>query len=129
MKAQGQRPVKTFSIGFNESGYDEAPHAKAVARHLGVDHTEHYVTPDQALEIVPHLTEWYDEPFSDSSQIPTFLVSQLARRHVTVTLSGDGGDESFGGYNRYFYGAELWNKTNRVPMALRNIIQIGRAHV
>jgi asparagine synthase (glutamine-hydrolysing) len=125
MQAQSNVPIKTFSIGQEENGYNEAAEAAAVARHLCTDHTELYATPAQTLAIIPRLPAMYDEPFADSSQIPTFLVAELARAKVTVSLSGDGGDEIFGGYNRHTWGASLWNQLSQIPRPLRGLGAFG----
>ena len=125
MQAQSAQPVQTFSIGVQSKNIDEAQHAKAVAEYLGTDHTELYVTPNDALKVVPLLPNIWDEPFSDSSQIPTLLVSKLAREHVTVSLSGDGGDELFAGYNRHIVGPEVWEKAQRLPLKLRQAVRLG----
>lgn len=119
------RPVQTFTVGFDEAGFDEAPYALAVARHLGTEHHEIRIKADDARAVIPLLPVLYDEPFADSSQIPTYLVCQAARQSVTVALSGDAGDELFGGYNRYFWGARVWKRLSWMPSLLREILGTG----
>jgi asparagine synthase (glutamine-hydrolysing) len=123
MQKHSSRPVRTYTVGFAESAYDEADQARAVARHLGTEHTEVLLRPEDALGVIPELPTMYDEPFADSSQIPTLLVCRSARQFVTVAVSGDGGDESFGGYNRYIWWRQLWRSSRRMPSALRPLAQ------
>jgi asparagine synthase (glutamine-hydrolysing) len=122
MQTKSSRPVKTFTIGFHEHDYNEAAHAKRIAQHLGTEHTELYVSPQEALDVVPLLPSMYDEPFADVSQIPTFLVSKLARQSVTVSLSGDGGDQLFGGYNRYSLTKSMSKYFRSIPRPLRKLV-------
>ena len=125
MVENSDRPIKTFTIGFAEKGFDEAPFAKAIAKHLGTDHTELYVEPGHALELVDKLPYWYDEPFADSSQIPTAMVCELTRKFVTVVLTGDGGDELFAGYDRYQIGLDMWKRANIAPQIMRKLVAQG----
>lgn len=125
MKDVSLGEVNTYTIGFEDKAFDEAPYAKAIAEHLGTRHTEFYVTPQDAERLIPKLPEIYDEPFADSSQIPTSLVSSLTRQHVTVALSGDGGDELFAGYPRYQTTAGLWQTMSNIPMPVRHIAAGG----
>ena len=125
MQAQSALPIQTFTIGFDEPGFDESPHAQAVAQHLKTDHRCLRVTSEHARDVIATLPTMYDEPFADSSQIPTHLVAKLAREHVTVALSGDAGDELFGGYNRYTMTPPLWKRVGWVPFALRKVLGHG----
>ncbi len=125
MQASSDRPVRTFSIGFEDEAYNEAHYAAEVARHLGTDHTEMILRSADALAVVPKLPRLYDEPFADASQVPTYLVSAMARQHVTVALSGDGGDELFGGYNRHQWIPRLWRRASPVPAVLRRLAARG----
>ena len=125
MQARSSRPVRTFTVGFENPTFNEGPFAAAVARHLGTNHTELMVTESEAREVIPRLPDLYDEPFADSSQIPTFLLCQAARQHVSVALSGDAGDELFGGYNRYFWGPRIWRRLDWMPLRLRRLLGQG----
>jgi asparagine synthase (glutamine-hydrolysing) len=127
MQARSGRPVKTFTIGFQEQEYNEAPFAREIAAHLGTDHTELYVGPTDLLEVIPKIPKYWDEPFSDSSQIPTFIISELTRQHVTVSLSGDGGDELFAGYRRYIW-ASHWRYIRTIPLFFRKLVARGIRH-
>jgi asparagine synthase (glutamine-hydrolysing) len=122
MQSNSTSKIKSFSIGFEEREFDEAPEAKKIASYLGTDHTELYVSSKEAMAVIPKLSSIYDEPFADSSAIPTYLVSHLAKTKVTVALSGDGGDELFGGYNRYIFVGQFWSKLKFLPFHLRKIV-------
>ena len=122
MQEQSDIPVKTFTIGFNEKGFDEAKYAKSIADHLGTDHTELYINANDAMKVIPDMHSIYCEPFADPTQIPNFIVSRLAKNDVTVALSGDGGDELFGGYSRYNHIDSIWKKINYFPLSTRNLI-------
>ncbi|MBE0469910.1 MAG: asparagine synthase (glutamine-hydrolyzing) [Methyloprofundus sp.] len=125
MQAQSSQKVKTFSIGFDNKAYNEAEHARAVAKYLGTEHFDMYVSGQDALDVIPLLPQIYDEPFADSSQIPTYLVSKIAKQKVTVSLSGDAGDELFGGYSRYQLANKTWNKLNKIPYSVRQALGAG----
>lgn len=125
MQANSRRPVRTFTIGFGEAAYDESPHARAIAQHLGTDHTEVMLDADAALPLVHDISGWFDEPFADSSQLPTYLVARMTRQHVAVALSGDGGDELFGGYPKYAMLDRAWRGVGRLPHPLRALIGRG----
>jgi len=121
MQQESCRPIRSFTIGFDDAAYDESASARQIAAHIGTDHTELFVTPDHVLDLIETLPDLYDEPFSDASQLPTHLVAQITRNHVTVCLTGDGGDEAFAGYNRHFWAPAIWNKISRFPTGLRSL--------
>jgi len=125
MQSQSSKPIDTFTIGFSEDGFDEAIFAKKIAKHLGTNHTELYVTSQDALDVIQKLPQLYDEPFSDSSQIPAYLISEMTKKNVSVSLSGDAGDELFGGYNRYLWTKKIWSKIKFMPIPLRKLISYG----
>jgi asparagine synthase (glutamine-hydrolysing) len=129
MQEASSRPIKTYTIGFAEAPFDETHHAAQVAAHLGTDHSELRLTGDDARTLIPRLVDIFDEPFADPSQLPTLLVSQFARREVTVALCGDGGDELFGGYNRYVYGSQILTRVNRIPRIVRQPVAAGLGSV
>lgn len=129
LQARSGSRIRTFTIGFEQKDFDEAAHARAVARHLGTEHIEHYVSAHEAREVIPSLPDLYSEPFADSSQIPSYLVSRAARRHVTVALSGDGGDELFGGYSRYIWVPRVWRRLRWLPGGLRRTFGAAVQHV
>jgi asparagine synthase (glutamine-hydrolysing) len=122
MQAESSKPIKTFTVGFEEAGFDESPHARAVSEHLGTEHNEFFVSAKQAQAVIPDLPTIYDEPFADSSQIPTHLVCKAARQQVTVVLSGDAGDELFGGYNRYLWAPRIWSRLAWLPFSARQTL-------
>lgn len=125
MQSQSNTPINTFTIGFDDKDFNEAHYAKKIAKHLSTNHTEMYISSKEAINIVPKLSKIYDEPFSDSSQISTFLISQLTKQQVKVALTGDGGDELFCGYNRYIFGEKLWNVSRAIPASLRKVFSSG----
>jgi asparagine synthase (glutamine-hydrolysing) len=122
MQSVSDRPVRTFTIGFDDAAYDEAVHARAVAQHLRTAHTEIVLKPRDALDLVPQVADWFDEPFADSSQLPSYLVSKMTREHVTVALSGDGGDELFAGYPKYGHLGKLWRRVGGLPYSMRVVL-------
>jgi len=129
MQSQSSSPVESFSIGFDEEGYNEAVYSKQIAQHLGTKHTDLYVSAQDAINVIPELSSLYDEPFSDSSQIPTYLVSEMTKKSVSVSLSGDAGDELFGGYNRYLWTRKIWNKVKFMPPSVKKFIAWGMLSV
>ena len=122
MQSQSSKPIDTFTIGFSEDGFNEAIFANKIAKYLGTNHTELYVTSQDALDVIQKLPKLYDEPFSDSSQIPAYLISGMTKKNVSVSLSGDAGDELFGGYNRYIWTNKIWSKIKFLPIPLRKLI-------